>query len=348
MDGPGDYTGRVVHAETPIVEQLFHALATVRGREPAMEAIARVREGSGVTPHSLRHALDRVRSDRDATRTWVWPTLVAVRETVDSLDGAIDRALIATAESAVRDTLARDLLAAGSDHPRALRSLEIMAQRLGPPASRAHATLVDLLRTHALGDARVAVYRFLVTRGVDVRTPLADDTTLRPHERIDVLAAFASRRADAGRLRPVSFTREPLAELARALPNWPEHATHPRQLFYAFRRESGITDRSIYLATLRVADGWPLPSDVRAQLERERSGEPERLSARPLGGGRFACARCGAPRVTAVATRVLEADDPLRGVETEYRCAGCGVAYFTMWDLERVEASAVPVGWSET
>lgn len=280
----------------------------------------------------------------------VWPSVEALREALEEIDTELDRAL--TAEL-LRDPLAalcREIEACGDDETRALRAIDAFWRHAPPPASRAAAALVDLLRAYTLGKGRVAVYRFLVTRGADVRGPLSDDTVLSPGERLEVLSAFAARHADMGLRRAIEWGSDALASLRRALADWTSHATHPRQIFYRFRARTGLHERPAYLAAIRPLATTPLAPEVREQFYRELAGEPTRLAARPTGPGRYECALCGEQQLAVTARHYIDPSDPAQGAETEYVCRVCGTSYFATWEIDTLTPSSPPApsAWSIT
>jgi hypothetical protein len=340
------------------------ALLLARSRDAAYSALLALREAAPST-HAARAALSAFLREPTARRAMVWPALEACRESLGAMDQALDRALIAALSRSPLPSLANELAACHSDVERAARALALAWQHLCPPRARAAASLVDLLRGHALGPARVVVYRHLVSQGVDVRAALADDTTLPASERLEVLCALAARRADAGQLRPVPWptTTTPTTStapasaadalfppLARALADWAAHVTHPRQLFYWFRRRAGLDaadERAGYLHALERVARWPLSPEVLAQFELERQGTPAPLPARPLAHGRYECTRCGDGRVVASDRRPVDPEDPAQGTELEFRCPECALRFFSVWELATLEAAAapVPVAW---
>lgn len=329
----------------PLKNTLLAALSHARSRKAAQQTLNTLQATTPVL-HPLRSTLAALLRDRNTHQVLSWPAIEVAREVFHSIEVTLDRALQTALERNPLEALAHELHACSSDATRALHALDIAWQHASPPTARAVALMIDLLRAHPLGPARGTVYKFLIDHGADVRSVLADDQTLAVPERTEVLSKLAARHASQGRRRPVRWLPDPCIALARTLADWTQYATHPRQLFYWFRRHAGLQDRQAYLAALTAIEQWPLSPEVHAQLQWERSGEPCLVPARPLGSGRFECGRCGDSTVVLIARHPVDPADPLQGAENEFTCRTCDLQYFSTWEIETVvDNPPVPQGW---
>jgi hypothetical protein len=313
-----------------LADRLLAVLASARTREATRDAL-HAAAARAPSPHLLRTALAQAVERGSSASGIAWPAVEAARTVLCTVDTALDRALTSALSRDPVGGLIAELSACQGDPAWCRHALEVAWHQLSPPAARAAASLVDLLRSHPLGPARVVVYSELLARNVDVRGPLADDAVLGTSARTTVLCALASRWADAGLLAPIRWDPDPRAALLRAAADWPRHATHPRQLFYWFRQQAGLQTPEAYRRAL-LEQASRVPAEVRSELLRECGSEPYALSARPIGPGRWECGRCGDRRVAAGAGRLLDSQDPSAGAETEYACVQCGMRFFTAWE----------------
>jgi hypothetical protein len=335
-----------VASSTPLLAaQIFLALVPVRTRGDAAEAVSRVAHAADSSPHALRRALASITTAPATARELSFPALEAARELLDRVDETLDRIARAAVVNNVGDDLARELaFAAGAD--RLDRTLSVAFDALGPPASRARAVMVDLLRAHSLGAMRSDVYAFLVSRDTDIRIPLADDAYLSADERLDLLGRFARRLRTRGKRIAPAFDGARAAPLLHALADWPRYASHPRQLLFAFERAVGDAVRAEEI--VRAFEVRALPVEVRHWLAARTTTGPLRVTAHAIGVGHYECARCGADALLATSTRRIT-DENRRATETTYTCASCNTPHHSSWDDDSlVREPVAPSAWIET
>lgn len=330
MIGTVDTTMPVAVPASVLATRLVRALAPARSRDDAAAAIDRVIDDTGDSPYAMRSALAALLDQSATMRALAFPAYDAAREALARIDAMLDRVILAAVATDPVDSLAREL-ATGLDEHRLARSLTVAFDALSPPASHARAVFIDLLRAHELSATRVAIYRHLVSRDTDVRAPLADDRSLDPFARLEVLSAYAAQLDKRGRRLALHFTSDGATSLARTLADWTRYATHPRQIVFTFERQVGDASR-----TLARIEAWALPDEVRAWLSGRDRGAPIAVRARAVGSGRFECAQCGAVALLARNVRALE--DSV-GLETVYVCSMCGTEHHASWD----DASAASV-----
>lgn len=327
-----------------LASQLLRALISARAKEHIHLAIERVVRSPGFSPSAVRAALASLVARPETSRAMTFPAYAAAREALDQLDATLDRVVLAAIANDPVDGLAKEL-ARGLDGDRLDRTVTVAFDALATPAAHARAVFIDLLRAHPLGTARVKVYLHLVTRDTDVRTPLADDRLLDTTGRLAVLGAFAARLAASGHRVPMDFATRSRAALARALADWPHHASHPRHVLFAF--ETGLSAAARDEIERAEMAAWACPSEVREWLAMRTLRGPIEVEARDAGAGRFECAQCGRPTVHAVATRPLDAADGAKGLETDYVCAACGTPHHASWDTSVPSGTArrLPRAW---
>ncbi len=328
-------------ASRPYAARLIRVLVPARTRDDVVAALAKFADEVQSAPYEFRGALAAITGDAATSAALAFPAVDGARTLLDRVDDSIDVAIRAVVVSDALDALAADL-ARSRDAQRLERTLRVAFDALGPPASRARASLIDLLRAHPLESIRLDVYRFLVAHDTDVRNPLADDAVLDASARLEVLAAYARRLYVRGRRTPIAFDANDTVVLARALGDWTRHASHPRQVVFACEHHTG--DRA--LATR--LDARALPGEVSAWLAGRTASGPVLVAAGVLGGGRFECARCGAESLLAEGTRRLE-EGGRRGIETSFVCRVCATVHHASWDDATLgHEPPPPAAWIES
>jgi hypothetical protein len=332
---------------SPLATRLWTLLQQAPTREQASRAIESLHSHTDTNAHGLRSALAEVLAVPLPVQSLTWTALESVRHALEQLDLSLDRTLAAISRREPVDALAQELLACGIDRSRTARSLDLVWRSLCPPSSHANAVLIDLLRSHPLGAARVCVYLHLVEQGADIRTVLADDAVLSVPDRLNALCAFAARTKAVGKTRTILWNPDARTALSRTLSDWTMYATHPRHVLYRFRTHFEWSVTEEYLAALEKLPRKILPREVNAILDEEQSTSPRELHARALSAGRFECGLCGESKIYAHAHRLLDPTDPLQGAETEFVCPVCHTRYYSQWDLRTHShgCPVAPIGW---
>jgi hypothetical protein len=293
----------------------------------------------------LRRALASITSQPATARELSYPALDAAREFLDQLDATIDRIARAAAANETHDVLSRELALAAEAH-RLERTLAVAFDALGPPASRARAALIDMLRANHLGAMRREIYAFLVSRDTDIRIPLADEPDLSLDARLDLLGLYAQRIRARGRRIAPAFEGVRPAPLLRALADWTRHASHPRQIVFAFERAA--RDGETARAVIERLEPRTLPIEVSHWLDSRTKSGPVMVVTHALGVGHYECAQCGADALLATSTRRID-EHGRRATETRFACRACGTSHHASWDDDSLVRDPIaPSAWIET
>lgn len=292
----------------------------------------------------LRAAIATLLAHRGVLRSLAWPVLDELRGALGALDEGIDadarEAAKGDDEQAVALRIASWIECTPSDDARLDRSIATLWDALDPPRARKAALLIDVA-ARCRPRTRGRILLALATRGVDVRSALAADATLDADARIAALSRFGQHRS-----RSALVWSEPATlVMARACADWSQFVSHPRVLFFHYARHVGA---AAWPKVLEEMGRWPLSVEVRDEWNRQRERTPDRITARPIEKGTWACGRCDAPTVRAL--RRWSDEDERTGSattgEVEFQCAACGLRYWASWDEETLStADPEPEAW---